>query len=447
MPAEVIADTVRGPVVALGMLSLREFLELPGIVVSGHVGRNVSRVVVGDETAYLKREHRVRWRDRLRSLLDGFGPVSVSEREFRVIRRLREHGLPAPQPLARGEVDARAFLLLAEADGAVELRRLPRVDSELAARLGRIVAAIHNAGVDQPDLFAKHFLVNPDTSHVTILDWQRAMLRDVVPWSNRVRSLAAFRATCSDRLLPLESWRAFVTAYGDGRAIAEIDRLVREVESIAATLRHKPSIRSQLVSPTTEQELVRIGGETVCVIPSLAVEIEQPGIIASLYDPSNNGRTIHFQDGRAGTLTVTRHRNPLSRWAAAARGKTWRSSELWTARLLFHLERYGMPAPRLLGYGQSINGVSSAGSFVLTEPRTGRPPTPADGEHLRELLDRLHTIGCCLERIGTRGEPFAIDGSIAIVGDVRNLRLNRRLSARRMARDHCLLETFLGGWR
>ena len=107
----------------LGMPSLRELLELPGVVVSGHVGRNVSRVVLGDETAYIKREHRVRWRDRIRSLLDGFGPVSISEREYRVIRRLREHGLPAPQLLARGEVDDRAFLLLAEVDGALELRR------------------------------------------------------------------------------------------------------------------------------------------------------------------------------------------------------------------------------------------------------------------------------------------------------------------------------------
>src|SRR5206468_7240170 len=90
MPVEAAND--RSRVVALGMPSLRELMELPGVVVSGHVGRNVSRVVLGEETVYIKREHRVRWRDRLRSFLDGFGPVSVSEREYRVIRRLREHG-------------------------------------------------------------------------------------------------------------------------------------------------------------------------------------------------------------------------------------------------------------------------------------------------------------------------------------------------------------------
>ena len=69
------------------------------------------------------------------------------------------------------------------------------------------------------------------------------------------------------------------------------------------------------------------------------------------------------------------------------------------------------PHRRLLAYGQSINGIFHAGSFVLTDPRAGRPPTPADGELLRKLLVRLHETGCCLRRIGNRGEPFAMDGS------------------------------------
>jgi len=442
MPVDAATDGRR--VVALGMPSLRELMELPGVVVSGHVGRNVSRVVVGDETAYLKREHRVRWRDRLRSFLDGFGPVSVSEREYRVIRRLRERGLPAPQILARGEVDARAFLLLVEVDGAVELRQLPRVDPDLAATLGRLIATIHNAGVDQPDLFAKHFLVNPGTGDITILDWQRARLCDTLPWRNRIRSLAAFRATCSDTLLPPGSWRAFLTEYSNAASSIFAAVLGNAVDTRAALLRRKPAIRSQLVSPAAEQELVRIGGETVCVIPSLAGEIEQPDVIAMLYDPANNGRMLRFRDGRSGQLTVSPYRNPLLRLISAVRGKPWRSPELRTARLLFHLERYGIRAPRLLAYGQSVRGIFNAGSFVLTEPRDDRPATPADGELLRALLRRLQEIGCCLRRVRSDGEPFAMDGAAASIGDIRYLRLNRCLSARRVNRDHRLLDAFLG---
>jgi tRNA A-37 threonylcarbamoyl transferase component Bud32 len=454
------------------MPTLRELMELPGVVVSGHVGRNVSRVSLGDETAYLKREHRVRLRDRLRSFLDGFGPVSVSEREYRVIRRLRERGLPAPQLLARGEIDDRAFLLLAEVAGAVELRRLHRIKPELAATLGRIVAEIHNAGVDQPDLFAKHFLVNPDTGQITILDWQRATLRDIVPWRSRIRSLAAFRATCSDELLPPESWYAFLGTYANstrsescrhGRPWARDSDLVRAVEAAAASLRRRPSIRSQRIPPAIEQELVRIDGETVCVIPSLAREVNHPEFIASLYDSANNGRMLRFRNGRSGILTVSRYRSPLSRWLPAVRGKPWRSRELRTARLLFHLERYGITAPRLLAYGQSVNGIVDARAFVLAEPPVGVPALAGAGskadrlkpglqrtgilETLRALLTRLHDIGCCLRRIGGGGEPFAMHASSAFIGDTRYLSLNRRLSARRMARDHRMLDAFLGGRR
>src|SRR5205085_402658 len=105
---------------ALGLRTARDFLDLPGVVVSGHVGRNVSRVDLGGTTAYLKREHRVRLRDRTRSWRDGFGWASISAREAAVLRWLEENGLPGPKPLAVGEADGRAFLLLAAADGMVE---------------------------------------------------------------------------------------------------------------------------------------------------------------------------------------------------------------------------------------------------------------------------------------------------------------------------------------
>ena len=151
----------------------REYLAMPGVVVSGHVGRNVSRVQFGDAIAYLKREHRVRLRDRLRSLLAGFGPVSLSQREAKVLLRLQQEGLPGPKYLASGEADGQAFLLIEEASGAIDLRRMT-ITTELAEELGRIIASLHNAGIDQPDLFAKHFLVNAETGQITILDWQRS---------------------------------------------------------------------------------------------------------------------------------------------------------------------------------------------------------------------------------------------------------------------------------
>jgi tRNA A-37 threonylcarbamoyl transferase component Bud32 len=447
MPAEAVHANIVRRLVALGLPATRDFLELHGVVVSGHVGRNVSRVELAGETAYLKREHRVRLRDRFRSLLAGFGATSLSEREYQVIRRLRENGLPAPQLLARGEADGQAFLLLAPADGAVDLRRLAPVGPELAADLGRTVALVHEAGVDQPDLFAKHFLVNPETGQVTILDWQRARLRDVVPWRSRVRSLAALRATCPESLLPPASWNVLLATYA--RAAHELDRcrFGAAVDAAARALAGRPSIRSQLAPPAADQELVRIGGETVCAIPAIADELNPPDVIATLYDPANDGRTFMFRDGRAGVLRVRRYRAPFGRWWAALRGKNWRSHELKAARLLFHLERHGIPAPKLLAYGQTISGSVSAGSFLLSEPPSVRPPRPNDRDEIEALLARLHAAGCSLRAIGPTGEPFGFDGTRAIVTDIRRLRLTRRLSGRRACSELHRLAAFFGGRR
>ena len=69
-----------------GLRTASDFLALPGVVVSGHVGRNVSRVEIGPRTTYLKREHVVRHRDRFRAWRDGFGWACVSAREAAVGR-------------------------------------------------------------------------------------------------------------------------------------------------------------------------------------------------------------------------------------------------------------------------------------------------------------------------------------------------------------------------
>src|SRR3954454_22860063 len=68
--------------------------DLPGEVVSGPADRHVVRVMLGDGqrriAAYLKREHRVRFRDRLAACWHGHGPVSLSEREGRILGALRK---------------------------------------------------------------------------------------------------------------------------------------------------------------------------------------------------------------------------------------------------------------------------------------------------------------------------------------------------------------------
>src|SRR5437868_1628787 len=79
-----------------GLTDPTTVFDLPGEVVSGHADRHVVRVRLGQGprrlAAYLKREHRVRLRDRLSALWHGFGAVSLAEREAQTLARLRKLG-------------------------------------------------------------------------------------------------------------------------------------------------------------------------------------------------------------------------------------------------------------------------------------------------------------------------------------------------------------------
>src|SRR5439155_21227330 len=116
-----------------------DFLALGGVILCGHPDRNVARVELGGEGFFLKREHRVRRRDRLAAAWAGFGLASKSYREFLVLRAATAAGIGCPQPLAVGGEGGRAFLLLRELDGARDLR-VVLGDASLTARQRRWLA-------------------------------------------------------------------------------------------------------------------------------------------------------------------------------------------------------------------------------------------------------------------------------------------------------------------
>src|SRR5262249_28692620 len=143
-----------------------DFLALSGMILCGHPDRHVSRLTFGKGGAafhaFLKREHRTRWRDRLANAWGGFGFTSQSYREYRLLGQLTAAGVGCPEPIAAGEDgQGRAFLLLREVAGGRDLRAFlaePGLMSEgkraVARRLGNALARMHAAGFDHPDLYS-----------------------------------------------------------------------------------------------------------------------------------------------------------------------------------------------------------------------------------------------------------------------------------------------------
>ncbi len=220
----------------LGLTEAGQFLALPAVIVSGHRDRHVARVRLGRGagavTAYLKREHRIPWAIRLGNALAGFGFVSRSLREARTLQALGREALGAPEWLAAGEDGrGRAFLLVREVEQAVDLRAFLRDETDRArrravvGRLGRTLARIHDAGFANPNLFAKHILVQPATGAISIVDWERTWRRHGLGWRARGRGMAALYATLDERLLSAGERLACLRAY-----LAEAQKHPEEAE-------------------------------------------------------------------------------------------------------------------------------------------------------------------------------------------------------------------------
>jgi hypothetical protein len=389
----------------LGLTRPADLLTLAGPVVSGHPDRHVRRVELGCGptacTAYLKVEHRVPWRDRLRNAVAGFGMVSKSLREAAILDALERDGLPGPRWLAAGtDGRGRAFLLVRSLEAAAELRDLLRATRDPARRralavkvgvaLGRLVAS----GYLNPDLHVKHvWMAN---GGIVLLDWQRGTrprrllaarvghgrangsalewqpVASAVPSVRAlVRPLAMLHATLAPALATprerLSALRSLVRVAGLGRAAP----LARAVVAAAVPLAGRRAVREahRPPLPTGTQELVWLDGEALCATPGLARLVSRPALEALAYpgDGPAGSVTVALPFGRRATLTRRRVWAGAARVAAWLRGRSYRSPEVRAAGDAFNRQRLGLPAPQLLAFGQRLHADGRVESFLMVE--------------------------------------------------------------------------------
>ena len=321
-----------------GLLRASDLLALPEEVVSGHVGRRVSRVMVCGQTMYLKREERVCWTTRWYNCLAGYGLRSALQREARLLAKLERAALPGPDWVAHGVDEAgRAFLLLAAAPGVPLAEYLQTASASerrrLARALGVLLRQLHEAGYRHQDLYAKHVLVSE--ARFTFLDWQRGGKYVCHPR----RDLVTLHATLADAFASTRDRLAFLRAYG------RLD-WARTIDAQATRLLGKRHIREKR-GVVQGQTWTLLEGRALCVTPALGAELPRwlhLDAMRLLPGQKATRRWLTLDDGRR-VLLVRR------------RGG---ESAMKLAHLLWRLERHGIRGPEVLAAGE--RGVDS---FVL----------------------------------------------------------------------------------
>ncbi|MCI0381076.1 MAG: lipopolysaccharide kinase InaA family protein [Gemmataceae bacterium] len=392
-------DWLRG----LGLVHADDFLRLDGVILSGHPDRHVLQVQFDRlftfrarsepaeyTTVILKKEHRIRLRDRSTNAWHGFGWVSKSTREAILLNALTAAGITCPRVLAHGASGGRAFLLLREETKGTDLRLALHEGQEGPARrallesLGKEIARFHAAGFVHRDLYAKHIFVRQeDREHgFCFLDWQRARRLTRVRLTRRVEDLATLLASLSPELVDQDDRDALMHAYWPVGPFGNVARgrffrlVLEQCHRLLKQHRLRQMHRPPL--PAGQQNLVWLDGEALVVTTAFRQDFE---VLASEHlqrpdSPVIEDRALPLSGKRVGQLTrrLTRGFWPwlLSFW------KKPTPPEMEQAITLFRLERQGVLAPRLLAFGHRLD-VHAQFSFVLSEK-------PVATSTLRDLL-------------------------------------------------------------
>jgi tRNA A-37 threonylcarbamoyl transferase component Bud32 len=459
---------------SLNLTDVEAFLNLQSVIISGHPNRNVARVTLGSGPdavrAYLKREHHVLFRDYVNSVIAGFGFLSRSRREARMLEELKVAGVACPDVIAVGEDGkGRAFLLIREMTGSTELRDLlrggaatdPRERRLLARQLGETLARVHHAGFHHADLNSTHVLVDAKTGTIALLDWQRSTWQPRLGWRERCRDLAALDATLAAELAtPRERLcclRAYLKASGTPRR--QFRRWWSRVRRRSQRLLRKRYVRELRDAPMRmgEQHLIWLDGEAICVTREFHAQLDGKIPYWLLPVPPHARlrnwmcrRKVPLGDEHAGILIQRTRDLPLAWLWSKICGRHFTTPELRQAAALFRLQRYGVATPRLLAVGQRHIWPWQSESFLLiaaeeklvpvadwllerTQPANGTRDVPEFRRMLREagrVLARLHEAGCYLDgRL-----PFSVRPDGTLVCHAEELYVVRK-PERRLARN------------
>jgi len=151
-------------------------------------------------------------------------------REWRLLRKLRDAGLPVPNPVAahvyRTGPIYTADIITSYLQGTRKLSWFisqGRAPADCWRRIGAMIRAVHDHGVDHPDLTAHNVLLD-DAGNTFLVDFDNAAIKSPVPWQR----LGVERFKRSLRKVALETgtefdadaWREIEAAYGGSAALS-----------------------------------------------------------------------------------------------------------------------------------------------------------------------------------------------------------------------------------
>lgn len=359
---------------------------------------------------------------RLRSLV--LGPSAL--REGRLLDHLARRGVAVPRVLLRGtagppRLGSRSYLALELLDGTHSLEdlllarhALPVSRARLAAAAGRLVRALHDAGVGHGDLHGGNILVDP-AGRPFLIDLHGARLHRRLSPRRRRRDLASLAPAFMVHGTRTDRFRFYLAyAAGDGSSrpprfreeVRHLERIARErLRRVLAKMDRRPLRPGRRFQRLALYELQGMGersaraGELLRLLgPHPEEALEERGRLIH-----RGGRTrVYVLEAACGTFAVKLYTGHRGGAAARSLAPGSRARRAWVN---YHrLRARGLPVPDPVLYLEEPLFSASGRSLVATTFAEGhrdlrRFLLRADFRERRRVLLRLAACVARLHRL------------------------------------------------
>jgi hypothetical protein len=252
--------------------------------------------------------------------------------------------------------------------------------------IGIWIARLVRAGIENPDLTAKHVCFHGIGTDPIFLDWQNVIRRSANDLAAGNRMLARLGVTLPGGIITNRLLLTLLMGYrrelrGVVPTLPRMSEQIRLVQSLQDRFRRKRAIRHQLAERPhrAEQRLIWLDGEAMCVIPEAVSLLQSPEMQRECTTIApNDARLLRLADGRLLLRVRERIRFSWGKLIADLRGRIWRMPVMREARWHFAQERAGQRMPRLLAFGQRLSHFGGQG-FLLLEVEPALTPSPTSG--------------------------------------------------------------------
>jgi len=246
-------------------LNFKEFMQLQGQTYRTLEGRRTQRILIHNQTYFIKQHFGVGWKEIFKNLLQFKLPIISAKNEWQALQRLQELGVMTPKLKAygrRGFNPARmqSFLLMEELKTMISLEDFCRhwktqapsvvLKRALIAKVASIAKTMHENGINHRDFYLCHFLLDPASlskaqPDLYLIDLHRAGLRKKIARRWLIKDLAGLYFSSKNLgLTPRDYWR-FIKLYrqeGIYDSISKEMRFWRQVVKCGEKLYHAHAV-------------------------------------------------------------------------------------------------------------------------------------------------------------------------------------------------------------